>query len=350
MHVNLNQRRACLFAAGLGLAGLPYRVQAQAASTRTLILRDAARQRDVPVLIRIPAGNGPWPVVLYSHGLGDTRQAGELWGDAWRAQGIAVVHLQHPGSDMEVLREGGPQALRDAASPEQLLARLRDVRFVMDEVARAPSRKDSPLAALRIDALGVAGHGFGAQAVQALAGQRLPDGADHSDGRPLAFLALSPTPAKAVGGSSPFAEVSRPVLAVTGSLDADPVSGARGGESRVAIYDSLPAGRRALLWLDGADHQTFSGNSPRRQAALAAAAAAAAAVAASDTAAVVSAAAPAASRRDSLASDREGKHHALVARLSAVWWKLHLSGDTSVIAALKAPAGLGPGDRWKAEG
>jgi len=332
-----SSRRRCLVAAGAVLLARPGLGLAQAAgSSRLMSLRDTSRQRELPVLLRLPAGTGPWPAVLYSHGLGGTRQAGDVWGEAWRAQGIAVIHVQHPGSDAEVLREGGPEMLRDAANPEQLVARARDLRFVIDEIARAPTRQDSPLAQLRIDALGIAGHSFGAWTTQALAGQRFPSGGEMSDSRPRAFIAFSPALPAGAGAAASMADVQRPFLAITGSLDGDPLGGSRTGDARAAVYDALPAGAKALLWLDGADHMTMGGQSPRRAAAIAAA------VEAAGTG--VAAALP---KREAMATDREARHHALVSRISALWWKAHLLDDAGAASQLKALTGLAAGDRWK---
>ena len=38
--------------------------------------------------------NAALPVVLFSHGLGGTRDGGAVWGEAWAAADFVVVHLQ----------------------------------------------------------------------------------------------------------------------------------------------------------------------------------------------------------------------------------------------------------------
>jgi hypothetical protein len=90
------------------------------------------------------------------------------------------------------------------------------------------------------------------------------------------------------------------------------------------VYDGLPSGQRALLWLDNADHMTFGGNSERpinaRRGPF---------------------------KRDAQVAEREPAHHALVARLTTLWWRARLLGDAAALAALRAPEGLAPGDRWR---
>ncbi len=276
---------------------------------------DARRSRELPWRLRLPATPEPWPLVLYSHGLGGNRDGGDAWGEAWCDAGIAVLHLQHPGSDSETLRRG-PRALQAAATPQQLQQRAHDVRLALDEVARRAAAGQTPWRGLRADAIGVAGHSFGAITAQAVAGQRYPVAADLADPRPRAFVALSPSSTRARPDA--FAGITRPFLVITGSLDGDPFGGFDSGEPRERVYHGLPPGRRALLWLDGADHMSFAGNRERRVRL----------------------------QRERVAREREDAHHALVARISSDWWRAHLLGDERALAALRAPAGLSPQDRF----
>src|ERR1700752_4821796 len=67
-----------------------------------LVVRDGARSRNIPILIYLPAGTGRGPVVLFSHGLGGSRQMGDYLGAHWARRGYAAVFLQHPGSDADL--------------------------------------------------------------------------------------------------------------------------------------------------------------------------------------------------------------------------------------------------------
>ena len=283
--------------------------------------RDERRDRSLPLRVRWPEGEAPCALVVHSHGLGGSRSGGDVWGEAWRRAGLAVVHVQHPGSDTQVLR-AGMAAMRNAASAEQLRERIADVRFLIDEVERRSRAGEPGWARVRLDALGVSGHSFGAHTVQALAGQRYPAAAAHlADPRCKAFIAFSPSPGRVANA---FAGVTRPFLAVTGSHDNDPLRGALTGEERARVYDSLPPGSRALLWLEGADHMSFDGNGEQRlQARLGPL------------------------KREAGAAEHEAQHHTLVANLTTLWWRAHLLGDATAAAALRQPSGLGAGDRWR---
>jgi predicted dienelactone hydrolase len=310
-------RRALLAAAGL--AAVPARADVQ--DIRWI---DAARGRSLLLRVRWPDGPEPWPLVLFSHGLGGSRDGGESWGQAWREAGCVVVHLQHPGSDTAVWLQG-MAALRAAASPAQLRNRVADLHFVLDEAQRRQAAGDAEWRRVRLDAIGVSGHSFGAQTVSALAGRRYPvDAPGLADPRPRAFIAFSPavgqgplTPAEQYGG------VRRPFMVLTGSLDGDPFGSHASGEPRWRVYDALPQGAKAGLWLDGADHMSFSGHSHalHELGPLGA--------------------------RDARAAAAEPTHRALIAQLTSLWWRTWLMDDADARAALRTPQGLASADRWR---
>jgi predicted dienelactone hydrolase len=325
-------RRTLLFraAAGLASASPGWAGAAPTADEPWLdeTWHDATRARELPLRLRWPDGSAPCALVVHSHGLGGNREGGDAWGRAWRRAGFAVLHVQHPGSDTDTLRQG-LRALRGAASAEQLIARAADMRFVLDELERRARAGGTPWSRVRLDAIGASGHSFGAQTVLAVAGKRFPVRAPaFVEPRFRAFIAFSPALGREDGQSptQQFGAIERPLLLLTGSLDGDPLNRAFEGEDRARVYEGLPAGKgtRALLWLDGADHMSFGGNAAR----------------------------PLAARRGrvkrdgAVAAEREPAHHALIAQTTTLWWRAQLLGDAAAATALRAPQGLAQGDRW----
>lgn len=300
------------------------------ADAQDLQWTDTQRQRRLPLRLRLPTGDAAAALVLFSHGLGGSVAAGTLWAQAWVRAGFAVLQLQHPGSDGEVLKDDGLRGLRQAASPEQLIARAQDVRFVLDELARRQAAGEAPFTRMRLDAIGLAGHSFGAHTTLAVAGQQFGRaGASLSDPRPRAFAAFSPSPGKHEQPAEVFGTIRRPVLCLTGSLDGDPLGlnpGAgrsQDGSWRRAVYTALPPGDKAELWLDGADHQSFSGQEFGRLA-------------------------ERLRPRPPAAVAQWPRHRALIESVSALWWQAQLLGDNAARAALaQAPNGLGNLDEWK---
>lgn len=332
--------RRALLAAALIASATPSSSQAQGwrerrrskdadAGAQDLQWTDTARQRSLPLRLRLPAGESPAALLLFSHGLGGSVDAGTLWAQAWVAAGFAVLHLQHPGSDGGVIKEGGLRSLRQAADAEQLIARAQDVRFVLDELARRQAIGEAPFTRLRLDAIGLAGHSFGAHTTLAVAGQQFGRGGSLSDPRPRAFAAFSPSPGRNEQPEQAFGAIRRPMLCLTGSLDGDPLGLNPGddrrqdGSWRRAVYSALPGGDKAELWLDGADHQSFGGQEFGRVAERL--------------------------RPRPAAAVREWpRHRALIESVSTLWWRAQLLGDaTARLVLAQTPAGLGRLDEWR---
>lgn len=248
-----------LFLAALALAAAPV---CQA------VWHDTARNRDIPVRITLPAGSATVPVVLWSPGLGGDVGSGSIWVSAWSAAGLAVVQMQHHGSDDAVYRPGGTLEERRArivaaTSPDQLLARVGDAGFVLGELGARKSEAGCDLTRIDTHRAAIAGHSMGAWVAQAVAGQRFDGGPVLADDRFRAAVALSPTGAP---GTTTFAGVAIPFLSITGSSDgappiADPALQAAALAARSAPYRSMPAdGRKCLLVIGDASHMMFAGN------------------------------------------------------------------------------------------
>lgn len=209
--------------------------------------------------------------------------------------------------------------MRAAASADQMIERLMDLSFAFSEVMRRGANGDSPRHWIRADAIGVAGHSFGALATQAMAGQKYPGFDDLSDPRPRAFVALSPSLPIGIklSPSKAFAGVSRPFFALSGSLDASPMQRNQAGAQRAAVYDALPSGHKALLWLAGASHQTFGGGHASLQDA----------------------------QTVRPATEPVDRHSKFIPRATAAWWRWRLLGDEDARSQLDTLEDLSDGDR-----
>jgi predicted dienelactone hydrolase len=236
-------------------------------------LVDAARQRKVPMKLHLPAGEDALPLVLLSHGAGGSRDANFAQAQHLASHGYAVLALEHPGSNTEVLTQGLRlrrnlnTMTRDA---DEVLGRPRDMGFAIDQAARW-NTSDSPLRG-RFDLahVGALGHSFGAYTVLALAGVRPALdwlkpvvgkgrglGPDLRDARVACVVALSPqAPGEPFFIESSYATMAVPVLGITGSKDAQ--QGDAGPEDRRRALALWPAGDKWLVWIDGADHSAFS--------------------------------------------------------------------------------------------
>jgi len=217
--------------------------------------RDAARDRIVPVRIRMPEGNAKAPVILFSHGLGGSLDGGTNWTVAWAKAGFIVVNLQHPGSDRSILGEGRIAA---AMAPAQLIARAADVHFVLDELGRRPREGACDLRRVDLARVGMSGHSFGAHTTQAIAGQRFPVVGIASDPRVKAAVAFSPSPPMWGSDTTAFGAVAIPFFSVTGTEDTVPITPRITPRDRERPFRAMPPGGKYLLVLHGANHMVFN--------------------------------------------------------------------------------------------
>lgn len=245
---------------------------ALAVDTLTLDWLDRARDRQVPAKIYYPAqGAGPFPVIVFSHGLGGTREGYEYLGRQWASHGYVSVHIQHRGSD-ELVWKGSLRPLekmrKAAKDVNNSLNRPADVRFAIDQVELL-AKEPGPLAArLDLKRLGVAGHSFGGWTALAVAGQvfTLPGGRDvtFADPRVKAAIPMSaPVPQDKSQLDRAFGQIKIPCLYLTGTADDSPI-GETSADQRRLVFDHASASERFLVTFNGGDHLVFAGPKPFR--------------------------------------------------------------------------------------
>lgn len=231
-------------------------------ATISLEWRDAARDRMMPVKIYYPqAGNGPFPVIIFSHGLGGTREGYAYLGRHWAGHGYVAVHLQHAGSDDAAWRgQLRPlQSMREAAAQVQnAVDRPLDVRFALDQVLRLNGEAGVFQGRLDTNRLGVAGHSFGAYTTLAVAGQLVgPARRTLADDRVKAAIAMSaPVPRR--NAAAAYSQIRIPVLHMTGTEDNSPIGDTTARERRIP-FDHVAGNDQYLLTFTGGDHMVFSG-------------------------------------------------------------------------------------------
>ena len=229
---------------------------------------DAKRNRTVPVKIYYPQTGGPFPVIIFSHGLGGSREGYEYLGRYWAAHGYVSVHLQHPGSDAAVWQDKPVTELKSAlrqsaAKLANATNRPLDVSFAIDRLKKL-NQENSPLKnKLDLAHLGVAGHSFGAFTTLAVVGQVFVAPGDqeisYGDPRVQAAIAMSaPVPARKELFNRAFDKIKIPVLHMTGTEDFSPIGETRPADRRVPFVH-IHGADQFLLTLAGGDHSVFAG-------------------------------------------------------------------------------------------
>src|SRR5262245_61958367 len=185
---------------------------------------DPSRHLDGPVRRYWPrrtVNSVPIPLVVFSHGIGSSRQGYRHLGAYWASHGYASLHLQHVGSDSS-LWWGNPlnlfERLHAATSEREAVDRVKDLSFALDQVLAG--RFGGHIDRMRIIA---AGHSYGANTVMLATGARLVRGdktVEYRDPRIKAAVLLSAPPF--YGERNPAAIVGAiqvPTLHVTTTQD-----------------------------------------------------------------------------------------------------------------------------------
>lgn len=253
----------CCFAPDISAQSVvpPYAERAlREVQSTDLSFHDEKRNRDVPVKIYRPSNaSGALPVILFSHGLGGTRNNYRYIGEQWAANGYISVHLQHIGSDDSIWRGSSRpmDALRKAANGQNAMARPLDVKFVIDQLDRL-NRNGDWKNCFDLSRIGISGHSFGGQTSFLCGGQKMAR-QSFADPRIKAMIPMSPAVPEFGDLDAAYADVTIPTFVMTGTLDDSPIGGTKVADRRKP-FDHLPAGTTGyLLIFNGGDHMVFSG-------------------------------------------------------------------------------------------
>ena len=196
--------------------------------TLEMSVKDEGRKREIPIRVYLPTRTTPQPIVLFSHGLGGSRENSAYLGKHWAARGYVAVFLQHPGSDTSVWKDKPKDermdALRQAANLQNFLLRVKDVSAVLDQLDRWNKTAGHPLAGrLDMNRVGMSGHSFGAVTTQGVSGQSVPGGTRaFTDPRIKAAISMSPSSPRRGDPKTAFAGVKIPWLLMTGTRTSPP--------------------------------------------------------------------------------------------------------------------------------
>ena len=281
---------------------------------------DAKRDRDVPVKIYLPKSTGAVqeksPVIIFSHGLGGSREGYQYVGEFWAANGFVSVHLQHIGSDDSVWKGAktkleGIASLRRAAGFKQFVDRPADVSFVIDELRKYEKLKGK----IDLEKIGMAGHSFGGLTTQAIAGQVFPlfGGMEKSfgDDRIKAAIVMSPqAPRKKANHELAFSKTKIPVMFLTGTLDASPLDPNFDPADREIPFQKVKDTPKYLIVFEKGDHMLFGGSTkgPRATA--------------------------------NLSKEELAAYHQHIKKATLLFWKAWLSGDEKAKLQLNSDSGL----------
>lgn len=225
---------------------------------------DPARDRRIPARLFWPASadrGAPVALIVFSPGIGSSRDGYTHLGRYWARHGIASLHLQHVGSDRS-LWHGDPLGvlarLRSAAGAAEAVARAADLRYALDRLLA--SRYGPRIAR---DAIVAAGHSYGANTTLLAIGATVPgiDGAAAlRDPRIEAAILISAPPFYGASDFSPIlSSIAIPTLHVTTREDVIRIPGfVSGPDDRLKVFDATGGAFKALAVYSHGSHTVFT--------------------------------------------------------------------------------------------
>ena len=211
-------------------------------------------QRSLRARIAYPDAEGPFPLVVYSHGFNCYRESYAGLTDHWASHGYAVVLPEHPDCPTS---EGklSPEDVRNL-----LYIRISDVARVLDALFAPGQELPGLTGRIDYERKVIAGHSFGGMIAQIAWGQPLKD--LHSSERvsyALGFdaaIVMSGVGRMEQMADGSFDDMPGPVLVTGGTLD----TGNTGGptvfpwEWRMSAYNLSSPGHKYSVVLEEGDH------------------------------------------------------------------------------------------------
>ena len=253
-------------------------------ASQDLVLRDEKRQKNLEVRVRYPAvaqdAPGRFPLVVFSHGAGGSRDAFPDLTAHWASHGYIVVLPTHADS-IQLRRRSGEDLSRLQRDLDSLrrdvkpLDRLADVVFLLDSIGIIQDRIEGLRdrngdGRVDRDRIGMAGHSAGALTTQMAAGVKVRGAAPGallearsvSDARiDAAVLISGQGTTNRMFTDQSWNELSKPMLVITGSKDVAAI-GSETPASRREPFEKAKPGDKYLVFIEGATHSSYQGKGP----------------------------------------------------------------------------------------
>ena len=261
---------------GARSATSPYKAAAGPFAVETVnevVLHDARRNKDLPVSLSYPKGDGKMPVIVFSHGAMGSGDMGFPIVEHWASHGYVVLCPTHAdslrlrraqgkagvGDTLSAIRESGSSGRWD----DNWTERPRDVSFLLDSLDDVEAKVPALRGKMDRNRMAVGGHSLGAYTAQVAGGATvlMPGNAEpqsRCDPRLKAVLQLSGQGRGQQGlHERSWVGMKLPMMCVTGSLD----RGAQGQQPewrRHPFALSAPGGKY-FVFIHGANHGSFTG-------------------------------------------------------------------------------------------
>jgi predicted dienelactone hydrolase len=229
-------------------------------------LDDPARNKKLALKITYPKKDGKFPVIVFSHGAGGSKDSYGPLISFWVSHGYVCIQPTHADS-LRLRHEQGEkitELLRASDLQQGWIDRILDLKLVMDSLPKLEANYPELAGKMDKTKIGVGGHSFGAMTSEIMCGAQVADpkvdGKTIHDGRARAVLLLSPA------GIEDQPKLTRdswngmriPMMVMTGTND----KGRMGQDSswRTQPYLYSPPGSKYLIFINGGNHMIFNGD------------------------------------------------------------------------------------------
>lgn len=115
----------------------PKSVSLKVAIANNITLIDQKRDRQLPIKIYYPHAPGLFPVIIFSHGAGGSKEAFASLSTFLASCGYICIHPTHYGNDVNTLSESGMQEVKKYVyDPQIWQVRPLDITFIIDSFAQ----------------------------------------------------------------------------------------------------------------------------------------------------------------------------------------------------------------------
>jgi len=210
-------------------------------SIELFILKDKDRNKDLQLRITYPEEEGTYPVIIFSHFSGGTKDYMLPLIETWAKNGYIVIQPDHSDSP----NVGGKRGVYDVEE------RALDISFIIDSLNEI---KNELQINLNNKNIGVVGHYLGANTANLVSGADFSLlGTPYKDDRVDAVMLMSPTGTGQGFDENSWDDVTTPMMVITGSKDPSSRTG-NPPEWRTEPFIYSPSdGRKHLIFITSLD-------------------------------------------------------------------------------------------------
>lgn len=230
------------------------------------VLKDDARDKKLHIRITYPEGKGNFPVIVFSHGAGGSKDAYTQLIEYWVSHGYVCIQPTH--ADSLKLRKNAGEKIESLLRPSDWdtgwIERIKDLKLIADSFDKIEADNPEVKGKMARTKLGVGGHSFGALTSEIVVGARVTepnlDQNSIHDNRFKAVLLLSASGVLTHPKLTPesWEPIHMPMMVMTGTYD----KGVRGEDPswRTEPYLYSAAGNKYLVFIKDANHMIFNGD------------------------------------------------------------------------------------------